>query len=167
VEQAASLLDCAAGVAERDPLVEHLRDLCRAWPLSSVGVPDLGDTSVDGFIDDACLQRLYVDRILAQKDKSRIGDERVGEAVRAAIGGQSSLAVGWPPGPSDSHVAGARDRPVWLALPYSAEWRWMRGRADSPWYPRHRLFRQPRPRAWPDVFARIAAELASFPSFEQ
>jgi ADP-heptose:LPS heptosyltransferase len=68
---------------------------------------------------------------------------------------------------SVAHLAGALDRLVWLALPYSAEWRWMRGRADSPWYPRHRLFRQPRPRAWPDVFARIAAELASFPSFEQ
>ena len=60
---------------------------------------------------------------------------------------------------SVAHLAGALNVPVWLALPYSAEWRWMRDRSDSPWYPRHRLYRQPRAGDWDSVFQRLASEL--------
>jgi hypothetical protein len=35
------------------------------------------------------------------------------------------------------------ERPVWVALKKDAEWRWLRDRADSPWYLTMRLFRQP------------------------
>jgi hypothetical protein len=41
-----------------------------------------------------------------------------------------------------AHVAGAFARPVWVLLKYVPDWRWMLGRADSPWYPTARLFRQ-------------------------
>jgi tetratricopeptide (TPR) repeat protein len=41
-----------------------------------------------------------------------------------------------------AHVAGALARPVWVLLKYVPDWRWMLGRADSPWYPTARLFRQ-------------------------
>ena len=41
-----------------------------------------------------------------------------------------------------------------------ANWRWLRDRADTPWYPTMRLFRQERPMAWDGVLARTAAELA-------
>jgi hypothetical protein len=34
-----------------------------------------------------------------------------------------------------AHLAGALNRPVWLMLPYCADWRWMIDREDSPWYP--------------------------------
>lgn len=54
------------------------------------------------------------------------------------------------------HLAGAMGRPAWLALRHVPEWRWMLDRADSPWYPSMRLFRQPRPGDWPAVFAAIA-----------
>src|SRR5262249_11081965 len=33
------------------------------------------------------------------------------------------------------HLAGALGVPVWVALPYAADWRWLCGRQDSPWYP--------------------------------
>ncbi len=59
-----------------------------------------------------------------------------------------------------AHVAGATGRPVWLALPHMPDWRWMRGRDDSPWYPTMRLFRQPTPGDWDGVFAAIATALA-------
>lgn len=59
-----------------------------------------------------------------------------------------------------AHLAGALGRPVWLALPHTAEWRWLIGRDDSPWYPTMRIFRQGRPGDWETVFARMAEELA-------
>jgi tetratricopeptide (TPR) repeat protein len=57
------------------------------------------------------------------------------------------------------HLAGALARPVWLALPRPADWRWMRDRDDSPWYPTMRLFRQSSPGAWMDVFQSVRATL--------
>ena len=62
---------------------------------------------------------------------------------------------------SIAHLAGALARPVWVALKSDAEWRWMRDREDSPWYPTMRLFRQPRRGDWSPVFAAMARELAN------
>jgi ADP-heptose:LPS heptosyltransferase len=58
-----------------------------------------------------------------------------------------------------AHLAGALGRPVWIMLPFASDWRWMEGRADSPWYPTARLFRQPTPGDWTSVVAAISAEL--------
>jgi tetratricopeptide (TPR) repeat protein len=57
---------------------------------------------------------------------------------------------------SVAHLAGAMGRPVWVALKKDAEWRWLRDRADSPWYPTMRLFRQPRIGDWSSVFSAMA-----------
>jgi len=57
------------------------------------------------------------------------------------------------------HVAGGRGRPAWVALRHVADWRWMVGRDDSPWYPSLRLFRQAAPGQWGAVFERVAQEL--------
>jgi tetratricopeptide (TPR) repeat protein len=61
------------------------------------------------------------------------------------------------------HLAGALGVPVWVALAYAADWRWLRHREDSPWYPSARLFRQSRPGDWPEVFGRMADALRSMP----
>ncbi len=58
-----------------------------------------------------------------------------------------------------AHLAGAMGRTVWLATPYSPDWRWLLDRSDSPWYPTMRLFRQPRFGDWPAVFATIRIAL--------
>ena len=60
---------------------------------------------------------------------------------------------------SVAHLAGALARPAWVALKQDAEWRWLRERDDSPWYPTLRLFRQVRRGDWSDVFATMAGEL--------
>ncbi len=62
-----------------------------------------------------------------------------------------------------AHLAGALGAPVWLALAANPDWRWLLGRADSPWYPTMRLFRQPRPGDWAPVFERMAQELHARP----
>ena len=62
---------------------------------------------------------------------------------------------------SIAHLAGALGRPVWVALKSDAEWRWLRDRDDSPWYPTMRLFRQKRRGDWSGVFAAMAERLAS------
>jgi Glycosyltransferase family 9 (heptosyltransferase) len=61
---------------------------------------------------------------------------------------------------SVAHLAGAMGCPVWVLLPYAQDWRWLRDREDTPWYPGMRLFRQRAPQAWADVIARVSAELA-------
>jgi hypothetical protein len=61
---------------------------------------------------------------------------------------------------SIAHLAGALGRPVWVALKQDAEWRWLRGRDTSPWYPTMRLFRQPTAGEWRPAFDAMAASLA-------
>ncbi|MEX0679629.1 MAG: tetratricopeptide repeat protein [Pirellulales bacterium] len=58
-----------------------------------------------------------------------------------------------------AHVAGALGVPVWVVLPRTSEWRWMWDRADSPWYPTMRLFRQQTSGDWHRQFQDIAGEL--------
>ncbi len=62
---------------------------------------------------------------------------------------------------SIAHLAGALGKPCWIMLPYLPDWRWLLGRADSPWYESVRLFRQDGDRSWEPVLARISAELAA------
>ncbi|AWJ91849.1 hypothetical protein Sp245p_18760 (plasmid) [Azospirillum baldaniorum] len=59
------------------------------------------------------------------------------------------------------HIAGAMGRPVFLALPWLGDWRWMRLPDHTPWYPQTRLFRMTRRNDWDGVMARIAAEIAA------
>jgi type IV pilus biogenesis/stability protein PilW len=61
-----------------------------------------------------------------------------------------------------AHVAGALGVKVWMALPLVPDWRWLLERADSPWYPTMRLFRQRQKHDWDDVFERIGAALSEF-----
>jgi tetratricopeptide (TPR) repeat protein len=58
-----------------------------------------------------------------------------------------------------AHLAGALGVPVWVAVPFAPDWRWLLGREGSPWYPTMRLFRQKRPGDWGEVFERMAREI--------
>jgi tetratricopeptide (TPR) repeat protein len=60
---------------------------------------------------------------------------------------------------SVAHLAGALGKPVWIMLAFSPDWRWLRDRDDSPWYPTARLFCQDRRGDWDDVVRRVAAAL--------
>jgi hypothetical protein len=58
-----------------------------------------------------------------------------------------------------AHLAGALAVPVWTLLHADPDWRWMLGRADSPWYPTMRLFRQEHAGEWEPVIERVIGEL--------
>ncbi len=58
-----------------------------------------------------------------------------------------------------AHLAGALGRPSWLLLAYSADWRWMRERGDTPWYPSTRLFRQTKRDDWQSVLDTLTRQL--------
>lgn len=59
-----------------------------------------------------------------------------------------------------AHLAGALGRPVWVALKYVPDWRWLLDRSDTPWYPTMRLFRQPAIEDWDGLFVQMQSELA-------
>ncbi len=63
-----------------------------------------------------------------------------------------------------AHLAGALGRPVWVMLPHAGlDWRWLRERGDSPWYPQGmRLFRQESPGDWPALIARLGEHLRDY-----
>jgi tetratricopeptide (TPR) repeat protein len=58
-----------------------------------------------------------------------------------------------------AHLAGALGVPVWVALSFAADWRWLLDRCDSPWYPTMRLFRQKERGNWQGVFEEIKKAL--------
>ena len=60
---------------------------------------------------------------------------------------------------SVAHLAGALGKPVWVALKHVPEWRWLLERADHPWYPTARLFRQERRGDWDGLFLQMAQAL--------
>jgi tetratricopeptide (TPR) repeat protein len=63
---------------------------------------------------------------------------------------------------SVAHLAGALGKRVFILLPYAPDWRWLTDRADSPWYPTARLFRQTAERRWEPVIAEVTAALQRF-----
>jgi hypothetical protein len=98
------LLQITRHVRFAEPLVVHLIRIAREWPLSTVGMPDLTPNpsstngssptrfAIDSFIHHPTLRRLYVDRILATSDSSRLGDARVDDLIRTDLGLHPGLA---------------------------------------------------------------------------
>jgi tetratricopeptide (TPR) repeat protein len=71
-----------------------------------------------------------------------------------------------------AHLAAAMGKPTWILLGRNADFRWLLGRRDSPWYPSVRLFRQPCSGDWGGLFDELARQLSrhfdgnSFPAYQ-
>ena len=61
-----------------------------------------------------------------------------------------------------THLTGALGKPCWVMLPeYKTDWRWLKNRTDSPWYPNvMRLFRQTTIGDWSTVVEQLVDALA-------
>jgi hypothetical protein len=61
-----------------------------------------------------------------------------------------------------AHLAGTLGKPLLLLLPYAADFRWLRGRDDSAWYPSARLLRQDKFGDWSGPLVRLDLHLGGF-----
>lgn len=87
-----SLMQFAKAASSDDPLVKRLGEFAREWPLSSVGMKDVGAVDITSLRTSETLMRLYVDRIIHTQDSSRLIDPTVQEAVTAALGAYETLS---------------------------------------------------------------------------
>ncbi len=60
---------------------------------------------------------------------------------------------------SVAHLSGALGKRTWILLAFNPDWRWLLGRADSPWYSAATLYRQESMGNWNGALARVAADL--------
>ena len=60
-----------------------------------------------------------------------------------------------------AHLAGALGVRTWVLLATVSDWRWLREREDSPWYPSLRLFRQRQLKDWEEVMLRVRDALVA------
>jgi hypothetical protein len=79
--------------SEADPLCDHLRRYGAEWPLSSVGMTGVRPRDLGGIVGHRGLLALYVDRLIARNDTSRLSEPVIRAAVRAALGDYGDLAL--------------------------------------------------------------------------
>jgi hypothetical protein len=99
-----------------------------------------------------------VARLRQSGNVTHIGDELADFADTAAAIAMLDLVIAVDT--AAAHLAAAMGKVVALLLPFSADFRWLLGRSDSPWYPTMRLFRQTTPGDWSDPVERLRRELA-------
>ena len=135
---------------------EHTRDRLRSIPFSQfrrlIGV------------EGTTLYALQKDLTLAQREEIAsagkmvdLGTELEDFTDTAAIVANLDLVI--TVDTSVAHLAGALGKPVWILLPHAPDWRWLRERGDSPWYPTARLFRQTVAGQWGGVLDQVEREL--------
>jgi len=93
-----NLLGLAKGLAPEDVLVKRLQEAALQWPFSSVGLKVNGIMEIDAIMDNACLRRAYIDRIIEARDIKRCNNVQVNEYIKEALGDHGQLLwPGWEP----------------------------------------------------------------------
>ena len=147
----------AAGRKLDDPVTarEYRR---RSLSSEALGALILG---LEGLGASCVLLQFGPDRDLASPWLAHVREELPAEAdfaTTAALVAQLDLVISVDT--AMAHLVGAMGRRGWLLLPFSAAPRWLRHRADTPWYPTLRLFRQPQPGDWQAVVKEVLAVLS-------
>lgn len=137
----------------------HDNDLNRSLPLKTLqplfDLPDLAFVSLQHVVreEDAPL-------LQSSATVCRIGEECRDFADTAAAIAALDAVISVDT--AVAHLAGAMGKPLLLLLPFAADFRWLRERHDSPWYPTARLFRQPEFGDWHSVIETLRMELMHF-----
>jgi Flp pilus assembly protein TadD len=99
------------------------------------------------------------ERLRPRPDVVHFGEQLTDFADTAAVISMLDLVISVDT--SVAHLAGAMGKPVWILLPFAPDFRWMLERADSPWYPTARLFRQSMIGDWEGVLVNVKAALSA------
>ena len=86
--------DRARRISESDASLELMKKIGQKWPLSSVGMKDCAPDQLPTALQHSTLWRMYVDRIIAARDNSRVHNPLVRNAIAAALGPFPNL-VAW------------------------------------------------------------------------
>jgi hypothetical protein len=134
----------------------HLNDRNRSMSLDRLAplfsVPGLDFISVQKEVSAAQATTLREHGVVA------LGQEFKDFADTAAVMAMLDLLV--TVDTSVAHLAGAMGKAVAMLVPFCPDFRWLLSRADSPWYPSMRLFRQPVTGDWNTPIEKLRQELA-------
>jgi hypothetical protein len=93
-----NLVGLAKGLAPEDVLVKRLNEAAVQWPFSSVGMKVEGDFNIEVILNNACVCRSYIDRIVTARDIKRCNNPQVKEYIKEALGDYGHvLWPGWKP----------------------------------------------------------------------
>jgi hypothetical protein len=92
LRQLPRLFRLAKRLSGGDPLVTNMERIAAEWPLSSVGIRAIKIVDASKINGHPTLARLYVDRIFAESDESRLGDPIIDNWLRRDLGMHRGLA---------------------------------------------------------------------------
>ena len=81
-----NLMSLAKGLAPEDVLVKRLHESAIQWPFSSVGMKVEGELNIETIMNNACIRRSYIDRIITARDIKRCNNPQVNEYIQEALG---------------------------------------------------------------------------------
>src|SRR5690242_163740 len=136
----------------------HLNDHNRSMPLQLLG--PLFDSQAQFISLQKDARASDLEALRKRSDVRDAGAEFASFADTAALVAELDLVISVDT--SVAHLAGSLGKPVWILLPHVADWRWLTDRADSPWYPTARLFRQDASRRWETVVTELREGLQDF-----
>lgn len=137
---------------------QHLNDRNRSMkPEQFAAFTDLPGTSIVNLQKDARPDEIAA--LGASKSFVNAGPELGDFSDTAALVSCLDLVISVDT--SVCHLAGALGVPVWVLVAHEPDWRWLLGRADTPWYPSMRLYRQPKAGDWESIAAVVKTDLQS------
>jgi tetratricopeptide (TPR) repeat protein len=135
---------------------EHLNNHSRSIPLdgfaSMLSVSGLDFVSIQKEVSETDAA------ILRQHGVAQLGQQFADFADTAAVVDMLDLVIAVDT--SVAHLAGAMGKPAWVLVPFASDWRWLRERTDSPWYPTMRLFRQTALGDWSGPLEQLRKQLS-------
>jgi tetratricopeptide (TPR) repeat protein len=139
-----------------DPI--HDNDLNRSLRLATLAplldLPDVSFVSLQHEVRDEDAAVLH-----SRPGVVRIGEELCDFADTAAVIAELDAVISVDT--AVAHLAGAMGKPLFLLLPFAADFRWLRERNDSPWYPTARLYRQPKFGDWDGAVGALTRDLTN------